>query len=399
MNIREAKKLYDKSVDILKTNQHKKGGFYASPPGTRYPFVYSRDHSICILGAVSAGLEKEAKKGLEFVLKHQKPTGEFTQRYDADGNDRSYKEMQIDGNGSVLYALGIYCEKTGDFSIAEKYWDTVIKGANFILQNKNNEVNLIHTVNSIHEFPAYEHGFEIYANSTCCGGLLKIVEVAKTLGYRVPELSVEASKVREAIGTALWSARRRSFIKNIRIKDRHSNPLGYDPYSSVVTDVDAALYAPAYFGVVDDRDRRVKSTCERIHKGLWDPELGGLNRYPESWNRNNGGYGPWPHFTGMLSRHYSRIGLKSMADLYLGWIVDKAYEHLLPEHISTHERFMLWEEEYSHAHIMRDDKLVMIEGIKKCPMWKMGLAYVVLPLVWPHAEYIMAYNEYMEEFH
>jgi GH15 family glucan-1,4-alpha-glucosidase len=47
---------------------------------------------------------------------------------------------------------------------------------------------------------------------------------------------------------------------------------------------------------------------------------------------------------------------------------------------------------------MRDDKVVMIKGIKKHPMWKAGLAYVVAPLIWPHAEFIMAYNEYKKAF-
>lgn len=398
MNPKEAKKLYDESVGILKKNQHKNGGFYASPPGTRYPYVYARDHSVDLLGAIDAGLLKQAKKGLEFMLKYQKPNGEFSQRYDVEGNDRAYKELQIDGNGLVLFALGKYCEKAGDYSLAKDYWDRVTKAADFITGSMNSEVKLVHTINSIHEYPAFEQGFEIYANSACCGGLSAVEAMAKAMRRKASEAGKAARRIKGALGRALWSPRRRSFIKNIRIKDRHSDPLGYDPYSSVVTDVDAVLYAPAYFEVFDDRDKKVKLTVERIHRELWDLELGGLNRYPESWGRNNGGYGPWCHFTAMLSRHYCRTGMKWMADLYLRWVVDKAYKHRLPEHISTKDRFLLWEEEYSNAHIMREDKKVMIRGIKKHPMWKEGLAYVVVPLIWPHAEYIMAYNDYKEAF-
>jgi GH15 family glucan-1,4-alpha-glucosidase len=90
--------------------------------------------------------------------------------------------------------------------------------------------------------------------------------------------------------------------------------------------------------------------------------------------------------------------MKWMANMYLSWIIDKAYKHLLPEHIATKERFELWQEEYSNAHIMRDDKKVMIEGIKSHPLWKKGLAYVVMPLIWPHAEYVMAHNDYKDVF-
>jgi len=398
MNPKEAKLLYKSSLKILKKNQHQKGGWYASPPGTRYPYVYARDHSVDILGAISGGLEKEARKGLEFMLKYQKPSGEFAQRYDVDGNDRSYKELQIDGNGLVLFALGKYCKATGDSSIATEYWDKVVKGADYIKHNMNDEVKLVHTINSIHEYPAYEHGFEIYANSACYGGLEAVGNLANELNLKAPGIEKAGKSLRKGITTALWSPKRKTFIKNIRIKDKSSKPLGYDPYSSVVTDVDAALYAPGYFGVVKDSDPKMTLTTERIHKELWDIELGGLNRYPESWGRNNGGYGPWPHFTAMLARHYTKTGMKWMANMYLSWIIDKSYEHLLPEHVTTHDRFELWQEEYSNAHIMRDDKKVMIEGIKKHPMWKKGLAYVVVPLIWPHAEYIMAYNDYKNVF-
>jgi len=398
MNLKEAQKLYDKSIEILKSNQHKKGGYYASPPGTRYPYVYARDHAIDILGASSAGLFKEAKKGLEFMLEYQKPNGEFAQRYDVDGNDCSYKELQIDGNGAILYALGNYCKKTEDYTIVEDYWDHIMKGAQFIIQNINEEVGLVHTINSIHEYPAYEQGFEIYANSACCGGLFEVAYLASKLRKKAPLVMKNAKRVRGAMDAALWSPKRKSFIKNIRIKDRHSNPLGFDPYSSVVTDVDAVLYSPAYFGVFPDKDEKVKVTVDRIHKELWDLELGGLNRYPESWGRNNGGYAPWCHFTSMLSRHYSRRKMKWMADMYLQWVVNRAYNYLLPEHISTQDRYFLWEEEYKNAHIMREDKLVMMKGIEEHPMWEEGLAYVVLPLIWPHAEYILAYNDYKEAF-
>lgn len=398
MNEKEAKKLYKKSVAIVKKNQHKKGGFYASPPGTRYPYVYARDHSIDVLGAIGAGLLKQARRGLEFMLKYQKPNGEFSQRYDVDGNDRAYKELQIDGNGLVLYALGKYCKASGDYDLATEYWDKVLRGIEFIEQNINGEIGLVHTINSIHEYPAYEHGFEIYANSACCGGLFETSDIARELSVESGQSEKLAKVVQAAIGNSLWSAHRMSFIKNIRIKDKRSDPLGYDPYSSVVTDVDAALYAPGYFEVFPDEDPRIEQTVQRIHKGLWDLELGGLNRYPECWGRNNGGYGPWCHFTAMLARHYCKRNMKWMADLYMSWIVNRAHDHLLPEHISTKERFELWEDEYTNAHIMRDDKIIMREGIRKHPKWKEGLAYVVVPLIWPHAEYILAYNDYVKTF-
>ena len=259
MDLKEAEKLYRNCVKTLLENQHPNGGFYASPPGTRYPFIYPRDHSICILGAISAGHLDRAKLGLEFMLAAQKPSGEFSQRYDVDGNDTSYKDLQIDGNGLILFALSKYLKASGglffdslaDRAFCLKYWETIEKAVDFILQNKNDEVNLIHTINSIHEYPAYEHGFEIYANCTCCAGLFGAVEIGEALGKDVEDWRHQAEQVRRAILESLYSPRRRSFIKCIRVKYKSSDPIGYDAFASSVIDVDAVEYSPALFGLID----------------------------------------------------------------------------------------------------------------------------------------------------
>lgn len=279
-----------------------------------------------------------------------------------------------------------------------KHWDTVEKAVNFILMNKNEEVDLIHTINSIHEYPAYEHGFEIYANSACCAGMIEAVKMGKAVGEDVSQWETEAEKVKEAILTRMYSPRRRSFIKCIRVKDKNSNPIGYDAFASSVIDVDVVEYAPAYFGLIDDHDVKTRSTVKRIHEKLWDEEIGGLNRYPELWDRNNGGNGPWCHFTCQLANHYINIDNEDMAEMYLGWVVDMAHNYQLPEHISTIDRFEMWYEDYTNAKILRDSKLKMIENVRAHPKWKDGLAYVTIPLIWPHAEYIRTYINYMNKY-
>jgi GH15 family glucan-1,4-alpha-glucosidase len=407
LNKIEALKLYENSIKILKNNQHENGGFYASPPGTRYPFIYPRDHSIDILGAIAGGLMDEAKKGLEFMLKSQKPSGEFSQRYDVDGNDASYKDLQIDGNGLILFALGKYFEATGGSFFEEmadkefilEHWETIEKAVEFILMNKNEEVDLIHTINSIHEYPAYEHGFEIYANSACCAGIFAAVKMGQAIDKDVSKWETEAETIKDAILTRMYSPRRRSFIKCIRVKDKSSNPIGYDAFASSVIDVDAVEYSPAYFELINEYDVKNLATVKRIHENLWDKEIGGLNRYPELWGRNNGGYGPWCHFTCQLANHYTAIDNHDMAEMYLGWVVEMAHNYQLPEHISTIERFEMWLEDYTNAKILRDSKMTMIENTRNHPKWKYGLAYVTIPLIWPHAEYIRAYVNYMDKFH
>ncbi|MBN2110653.1 MAG: glucoamylase, partial [Methanosarcinaceae archaeon] len=181
--------------------------------------------------------------------------------------------------------------------------------------------------------------------------------------------------------------------------DKNSKPIGYDPFASTVLDIDAVEYAPAYFGLIRNSDVKTITTVKRIHTHLWDREIGGLNRYPEYWGRNNGGYGPWCHFTCELANHYIETDDHDMAEMYLDWVVDMAYNHTLPEHISTIERFELWLEDYTNAGILRDSKLKMTDDVRSHPMWEGGLAYVTIPLIWPHAEFIISYKKYMDKFY
>ena len=87
-----------------------------------------------------------------------------------------------------------------------------------------------------------------------------------------------------------------------------------------------------------------------------------------------------------------------MAEKYLDWIVKMAHDYMLPEHISTVERFEMWLEDYTNAKILQDSKLTMIEQIRSHPKWNEGFAYVTFPLIWPHAEFIIAFNNYRKRF-
>ena len=105
IDIQQAASLYEKSIEILKEVQLENGGCLATPKDERYPYVYPRDHSLIILVFLSAGLYEEAKKGLTFILNTHTGKGAFPQRVDVNGNDASYKPIQIDGTGLVLFAL------------------------------------------------------------------------------------------------------------------------------------------------------------------------------------------------------------------------------------------------------------------------------------------------------
>jgi len=56
---------------------------------------------------------------LEFILSTNTSKGAFPQRVDMNGEDASYKPIQIDGTGLILYTLAVYIEKTDDIAFAK----------------------------------------------------------------------------------------------------------------------------------------------------------------------------------------------------------------------------------------------------------------------------------------
>ncbi|MFC1728001.1 glucoamylase [Nanoarchaeota archaeon] len=388
INKRKAEKLYDQSIGVLKKVQLANGGCLATPKGERYPYIYPRDHAVILLGFLSAEMYSNAKKGLEFILNAQLKSGAFPQRIDMNGEDASYKPIQIDGTGLVLYTLAEYIKTTNDLKFAEKNWSKIKNAAEYILDSIQEDKCLIFTPNSIHEFPPTEEGLEIWANCVCCSALEKMYELSVKLNRNNKDWKACVIKIEEGILKYMWNSRIGSFIKNIRIKES----------SSVLIDIDASEYAIADFGILDDNDKRVKSTVKSIEKHLWNKDLGGICRYPKFEGRNNGGWGPWPHFTLMICRHFIRTKNKRQADKYLNWVMKIAYHDFLPEHISTVKEFEEYVTDFSEAGLLRKDRLVLIENARKNPMFKKGVAYITTPLAWPHAEFIRTWNLYKKVF-
>jgi GH15 family glucan-1,4-alpha-glucosidase len=401
IDVKKANKLYDNSIKILKEVQLDNGGCLATSEGERYPYVYPRDHSLILLGFISAGLYKEAKKGLQFIINTSTDEGSFPQRVDMDGKDASYKPIQIDGTGLILYSLTKYIDKIDDFDFGKKHFNRVKKAVDYIINNSyeniegtyekqkhNLETPLIYTPNSLHEYPPTEAGLEIWANCICCAALMKIFNLSEKLDDVKIECKKYAEKVKKGILKYMWNSRKKTFVKTIRVRES----------SSVLVDPDVGKYAIADYGILDDDDEKVISTVTDIEKELWHQNLGGICRYPKYEGRNNGGWGPWPNYTLMICRHHIRVENRQKADQYMNWILNIAYKNKLPEHLSSVEEFEEYVQDFKESGLLREDRKTMIKNAKNHPTYKDGTAYITLPLAWAHAEYIRTYNLYKNKF-
>ncbi len=401
INQNKSEDIYKESIKVLKDVQMDNGGCLATSKDERYPFVYPRDHSMIIQGFLSADMYDEAKKGLEFILKTRSDNGAFPQRLDTDGSDASYKPIQIDGTGLVLYTLAEYVNKTDDYGFASKYFDRVKDAVDYVIQNSYENIEgtyekkkhnlvmpLIFTPNSVHEYPPTENGLEIWANCICCAALENIFKLSKKLDDKKIECQKYASKVKKGILKYMWNSRKNTFVKTIRVRES----------SSVLVEPDVAKYAVADYGILKDNDERVINTVTDIENNLWNRDLGGICRYPKYEGRNNGGWGPWPNYTLMIARHHIRVKNRQKADQYMQWILDISYENQLPEHISTLYEFEEYVKDFKQAGLLREDRKKMIENAREHPKFKDGMAYITLPLAWSHAEYIRTYNLYKKKF-
>lgn len=385
---KESDKLYRGSLQTIKKSQLGNGGILASSAKGRYPYVYPRDHSICILAFISAKKYKRAKKALKFALEAELESGAFPQRYDTKGRDASYKPIQIDGNGLIIYSLMKYYQATKDKEFILKYIPRIEKAIGYILKSMNKERNLIFTPNSIHEFPPIEAGLEFWANCVCCAALKETANVYKDINREYSHLMETSNEISKGITENLWNSRLKSFVKIIRLKES----------SSVDVDADASLIGISYFDVLDQKDQRVSQTVHRIERELWNKQLGGICRYEKHEGRNNGGWGPWPHFTLMLCDYYIKTKNKKKADKYLNWVIKIAQNNKLPEHISTKKEFNEYLTDFKEAGLLRKDRMIMIENAMKNKAFKKGIAYLTLPLSWAHAQFILSYNLYKETF-
>lgn len=401
IDIDKAESLYNESINVLKKVQNDNGGCLATSEDERYPYIYPRDHSLIILGFISAGLFKEARKGLEFILNTHTGKGAFPQRVDTKGNDASYKPIQIDGTGLVLYSLARYVKETEDYDFARQYFDRVKRAVNYIIdhsyeniegtyekQKHNLKMPLIYTPNSLHEYPPTEAGLEIWANCVCCAALLHIFDISKKIDEVQIQCEQYAHKVKKGILKYMWNSRKKTFVKTIRVRES----------SSVLVDPDVGKYAVADFGILNDDDDRVISTVTDIEKNLWNQQLGGICRYPKYEGRNNGGWGPWPNYTLMICRHHIRVENKQKTDQYLNWVINRSFKNKLPEHISSASEFEEYVQDFKESGLLREDRKKMIQNARNHPLYDEGIAYITIPLAWAHAEFIRTYNLYKKQF-
>ncbi len=380
--------LYESSIEQLLKAQLDNGAIIPCNANKQYVHIFPRDHGFAALALLGAGKHEEAKKALEFALKHQdKKEGNFPQRWDEAGSNTGYRGIPPDGTAMVLFAFAKYVLEKNNIDFAEKNWDKIEKAVDYLNSCLISDKNLVFSPSSIHEFPPDEKGYEIWTNALCCATFRELSKVAEKIRVEYEPLGKE-NLLKDSLMDYMWNSRSNSFVKTIKVKES----------SSVVTGPDASALALSFFDVFPPSDKRLAQTAKLVDEKLWHREYGGISRYAREEGRETGGFGASPFFTLLLADHFTKAGDKAKAEKYISWAINMSYDGLLPEHFATKDDFEGYVSDFSDAGLLNRDAMKLINKTRAHEDFKNGVAHITEPYTMAHAAFILVWNNFTEKF-
>ena len=315
----------------------------ATLPGRRYPYVYPRDAAFTsrVLAKLSLK-EKFTSRAFPllrdlaiFILFSQREDGYWGQRYNLKNKEKSiYRQEDNVAHGmEIILNYTLTASKINQPLLFKKEIISALgKAVDFVMKNYyRQEIDLFFSTTSIHE-SAIEKGYSIWVNFSYLHSF--------SLAVRFLEEEREEKEV-EKIQQIL-----ERFENNIfRSFKRETGYIRrYTPSGDIDFRPDVTLFSPFYFGFESPQDKIMTKTVDAISHHLWDPLLGGLQRYlpfTEDINTHtHAGNGPWMPYTAILARYYYYLGKIKKGDEILKLIDNyRTSRGYIPEHLSTRERF------------------------------------------------------------
>jgi GH15 family glucan-1,4-alpha-glucosidase len=397
----------------------------ASPPESRYPYVYTRDSSSAVQlfrRLAGSGHGYDAAEDAYAIMKSMahfmkdtiSPEGSWGQRYSVQGENKSiYKQED-----NVAHGISIIC----NYLLTAEYLKRDIEDLDAFLGCVDRalgysrrvlyeeELNLFYSTTSIHE-SAMEQGYTCWVNFSFLYAFSLANEVAEKID-RKKIISPEHLSFRERF---LYSV-----SELFMAGDRYIRRM--DPSGSMDMRPDFTLLSPFYYGFLHYKTQ-MENSVTFIEKQLWDPELGMIMRYLPYYRdfstHVHAGNGPWLQYTAVLAQYHYWNGNTKRGDEIMA-IIDtyRSDTGEIPEHLSTLRRFEeFMEREWKtgidfrkefYKDILLDDvdfnKILeeannMHHSYEECRKRRMvrkdkkpggGYIQFAVPLMWSHVEYARA---------
>ncbi len=361
--------LYRRSLFIVRSHLNDLGGILASSDSDilksnrdGYYYVWPRDAAIAAFALIRANHQGPARKFFDFSREAISREGFYYHKYLPDGkvasswlprvmNGQTILPIQQDETNLVVWALWKHFTKIKDIEyIADFYEPIFLKAAKFILDYRDD------TGLPKSSFDLWEerYGIHTFTVVTAYAALRSSSKMATTFGdvHYAREYDQAADLMKE------------QFEKRFYLEDS-----GY--YARAIIDgtpdrtVDSAITSTFLFGMKDARDPRVTSSMNAVMTRLWVKTTGGIARYENDYyqrireDRDIPG-NPWIITTLWAAQYFLRIGDIPKAMELIRWVyAHKESSGILSEQINPYD----------------------------------GSPLSVSPLVWSHAQFIIAMSE------
>ncbi len=375
--------LYNRSLVIMRVHADNHGGIIASSDTDMlhhgrdtYSYVWPRDAATVTLALDTAGYHDVTKRFYSFIAACAEPGGYLMHKYRTDGvlgsswhpwlqGGKPRLPIQEDETAAVIYMLWRHYDQCRDLEFIESLYNPFIEpAARFMCDYIEPTTGLPQASYDLWE---EKYGTSTYTASAVYGGLMAASRFALMLGKDDDARTYQAvaQRMQSAILSVLYDRELKMFVKQVIHAD--DGELVYD--KTVDT---SSFYGPLLFGVVDADEEIMKDAKKTVDERLTiSGESKGYVRYEnDRYYRMHdaGSPNPWVITTLWMAQYYIERA-KTVKDLKLAleileWTCSHATESgVLAEQMHPHTR----------AHLS------------------------TAPLVWSHAEYVLAVDAYLKK--
>jgi GH15 family glucan-1,4-alpha-glucosidase len=376
---RTVARLFKESLLVMRSHVDNGGGIVSSCDSDllqfnrdTYSYVWPRDGAIITMAFDMAGFPEVARMFFRFCDKTVNQSGYFSHKYMTDGSIGSSWHPLIDSSGKiqlpiqedetalVLIALYKHFQRYGDLEFISKVYPKLIfNTAEFLLNHRDPSTGLPKP-----SFDIWEEKAGVFTStvSTVISALQSAAGFAKVFFdiERQEKLAEAATEMKKAMLTKLYDTKAQRFKKAI--------------YPTGISDltVDSSLSFVFITGALSPFSDEVRNSMNSVIDNLWTKtNTGGVARYENDEyhrvTRETPG-NPWFVCTLWLARWYIATA-RSIEDLSRGLnLLNWTAKHASPSGILAEQ----------------------IDPYTGSPI-------SVSPLIWSHAEFVIAVCEYIEK--
>ena len=377
--------LYQRSLQILLANQAESGAFIASTAFPSYQYSWFRDSSFIAYALCRVGRSDHARRYFLWAAQTIRRYGwkadraitriqngerlgsedYLHTRYTAVGEEVAglWWDFQLDGYGTLLWALAEYVKLTGETAVI-----TEVAAEVRVVHRYLSHLWQLPNYDCWEEWSQYLHSYTLAAiHAGLCGAAALLPDLE-------PEVAQTTAAIRELMLTA--GVENGMFAKSFTLTYPPQSILHapqnvfHDPVSAdqLRQSSEASLLGIATpYNLFPTDEPHLKATLAQLEADLHRPG-GGVYRY---LNDTYYGGGEWVLLGAWLGWHYAQNGQLERAKELKQWVEAQADENCdLPEQVSDHllapDRFAEWRERWG-------------------PIAK--------PLAWSHAMYLILCEE------